>query len=183
MDEIVKAALAKWPDVPDVYGWLLLDRRGHWRLRQEIIQHKALAAFIGRNFLADDEGRWFFQNGPQRVWVQLDAAPWVVRLGHTAQLYTQADTLYEADAAWLSNDGELFFSGSSGPAVLDDRDWLDAITAFTRQEQPVDDSALADLLMGASPLGWRWNGLPLQVCAADAIPLQLDFVRLPLPVS
>ncbi|MCD6666313.1 MAG: DUF2946 family protein, partial [Hydrogenophaga sp.] len=28
MDEIVKAAMAKWPQVPACYGWLGLDARG-----------------------------------------------------------------------------------------------------------------------------------------------------------
>ena len=35
MDEIVKAALRKWPTVPHCYGWLALDARGDWYLRDE----------------------------------------------------------------------------------------------------------------------------------------------------
>jgi len=35
MDEIVKQALAKWPNVPHCTGWLLLDRRGQWRMRDD----------------------------------------------------------------------------------------------------------------------------------------------------
>src|ERR1051326_6893112 len=31
MDEIVARSLAKWPNVPAVYGWLALDRRGKRR--------------------------------------------------------------------------------------------------------------------------------------------------------
>ena len=30
MDDIVKQALAKWPNVPHCYGWLGLDARGNW---------------------------------------------------------------------------------------------------------------------------------------------------------
>ena len=30
MDDIVKAALKKWPNVPHCYGWLALDARGDW---------------------------------------------------------------------------------------------------------------------------------------------------------
>ncbi|TMH99667.1 MAG: DUF2946 family protein, partial [Betaproteobacteria bacterium] len=29
MDELVARSLAKWPNVPAVYGWLALDRRGN----------------------------------------------------------------------------------------------------------------------------------------------------------
>ena len=35
MDAIVEAALRKWPNVPDCYGWLALDARGDWYLRDE----------------------------------------------------------------------------------------------------------------------------------------------------
>lgn len=90
MDDIVRQALAKWPNVPHCTGWLLLDRRGAWRLRDDAaqaagelgspIRHAALNAFIGRNYECDAQGQWFFQNGPQRVYVELAYTPWVVRL-------------------------------------------------------------------------------------------------------
>src|SRR5258708_3980656 len=32
MDELVARSLAKWPNVPAVYGWLALDRRGEHRI-------------------------------------------------------------------------------------------------------------------------------------------------------
>ena len=39
-----------------------------------------MLAFIARNYEHDDQGQWFFQNGPQRVYVELEATPWVWRL-------------------------------------------------------------------------------------------------------
>src|SRR5437762_13798517 len=77
MDEIVLRSMLKWPDVPAVYGWLSLDRRGNWMIktvagRFERIAHAAVREFIGRNYASDPEGRWYFQNGPQRVFVALD---------------------------------------------------------------------------------------------------------------
>lgn len=94
MDAIVEAALRKWPNVPHCRGWLALDARGDWYMRDERVQqagpfpavkgsrivHDKLVGFIARNYLADDDGAWFFQNGPQRVYVELEAAPWVWRL-------------------------------------------------------------------------------------------------------
>src|SRR3546814_12269321 len=35
MDENVIAAMARWPDVPDVFGWLSLTERGQWRLHPQ----------------------------------------------------------------------------------------------------------------------------------------------------
>ena len=38
MDDIVKAAMAKWPNVPNCYGWLGLDARGNWYMRDDNAQ-------------------------------------------------------------------------------------------------------------------------------------------------
>lgn len=94
MDDIVKQALAKWPNVPDCYGWLALDARGRWFLRDQatqacgffpsskgsLLQHEKLIDFIGRNYEVDERGCWFFQNGPQRVYVELEDTPMVWRV-------------------------------------------------------------------------------------------------------
>ena len=40
MDDIVRQALLKWPDVPDCRGWLRLTRRGEWRVPTGVI-HQA----------------------------------------------------------------------------------------------------------------------------------------------
>ena len=72
MDEEVLRSLIKWPNVPDCFGWLALDRRGQWRIVDEfaqqnqlpgqLIQHAALNEFIARNYASDQLGRFFFQN-------------------------------------------------------------------------------------------------------------------------
>src|SRR5258708_37501875 len=85
MDEIVLRSMLKWPDVPAVYGWLSLDRRGNWMIktvagRFERIAHAAVREFIGRHYASDSEGRWYFQNRPQGVFVAVDYTPWVYRV-------------------------------------------------------------------------------------------------------
>lgn len=82
MDALVRAALARWPNVPDCYGWLALDGRGRWRLgeKRETITHAPMIDFIGRNYQSDGAGHWFFQNGPQKVFVTLDWTPFVWRI-------------------------------------------------------------------------------------------------------
>lgn len=94
MDDIVKQALTKWPNVPDCWGWLGLDVRGNWWLRDaaaqaqgpfpqskgDLLEHEKLKAFIGRNYEVNAQGHWFFQNGPQRVYVELENTPMVWRV-------------------------------------------------------------------------------------------------------
>ncbi len=52
MDDLVRQALARWPDVPDCTGWLALDARGRWRIGEakdgprKPITHAAMIAYI-----------------------------------------------------------------------------------------------------------------------------------------
>lgn len=159
MDEIVKAALRKWPNVPHCYGWLALDARGDWYMRDDRIQaagpfpqvkgsriqHAKLLEFIGRNYTSDGQGCWFFQNGPQRVYVQLEAAPWVWRWGgderggvlstHTGQV---AHTVL---GSWLCEAGRLFIETELGLGLVHTLDMgpaADAVEAgrLVPQEMP-----------------------------------------------
>ena len=61
MDDIVKAAIAKWPNVPAVFGWLSLNGRGNWRIKDDPIENEAINEFIGRNYMNDGCGNWFFR--------------------------------------------------------------------------------------------------------------------------
>jgi hypothetical protein len=64
MEDWVHKALARWPDVPALFGWLSLDRRGRWRIRGEVITRPQIVDTINPNYAADEHGRWYFQNGP-----------------------------------------------------------------------------------------------------------------------
>ena len=145
MDEIVKAALKKWPNVPHCYGWLALDARGDWYMRDERIQaagpfprvkgsriqHDKLLAFIHRNYTHDDRGAWFFQNGPQRVYVQLEAAPYVWRVGEAAPWPVAAHTgeAAQVHAAWLDEFGRLFLETDRGLGLVHTMDMAAAAEA------------------------------------------------------
>jgi hypothetical protein len=49
MDEAVLRAIARWPNVPSVYGWLSLDRRGNWSIKGQRIANRSITEFIARN--------------------------------------------------------------------------------------------------------------------------------------
>jgi hypothetical protein len=122
MDQIVLRAMVKWPNVPAVFGWLALDRRGQWRLRGERIVNPMMIDFIQRNYARDDSGRWFFQNGPQRVFVKLDYAPWVLRVADAA-LVTHTGLMVErVEGAWCDESGVLLLKFEDGVGTIDDRD-------------------------------------------------------------
>jgi hypothetical protein len=121
MDEIVARSLAKWPNVPAVYGWLELDRRGNWRIKGERIANPALRDFIARNYDRDERGCWFFQNGPQRVFVTLAYTPLVVR-HEDETLLDQCGRPFAAQEFFQDEEGSVLVAGDDAIALLDDRD-------------------------------------------------------------
>jgi hypothetical protein len=121
MDEIVARGMARWPDVPAVYGWLALDRRGNWRIKGERVGNAALREFIARNYQADERGCWYFQNGPQRVFVALAYTPLVVHYEGDA-LVDHCARPFAASAVLQDDEGSVLVEGQGAIALLDDRD-------------------------------------------------------------
>lgn len=121
MDEIVARSLAKWPNVPAVFGWLSLDRRGNWRIKEQKIANASLREFIARNYEHDERGRWYFQNGPQRVYVRLAYTPLVVR-HESGGFLDHRDRPFTAEQIFQDDEGSVVMSGEGTVALLDDRD-------------------------------------------------------------
>jgi Protein of unknown function (DUF2946) len=140
MDPSVKTALQRWPDVPAVYGWLSLDGRGRWRLHPlgdaclggpgESITNIQLLSFIDRNFGCEADGRWFFQNGPQHVYVRLDSAPYILRYAESSSaLQTHTGLLITSVWGWYLDDGgQLYAMTDLGPGSIDSRDLAHLLT-------------------------------------------------------
>jgi hypothetical protein len=209
MDELVAQALRKWPNVPHCYGWLALDRRGHWRMRDQHAQdndlpgdkimHAALIGFIQRNVDCDAQGRWYFQNGPQRVYIDLALTPYIARTdpAYGFALHNGA-ALEKIDGAWLSETGCLLlgFTDANGKptvAALDDRDLAQCLPALRIDGAPLDDAnemQLMDWMQAgadnapaatALTLQYRGQGIPVAPVAQADIPLRFNFTQRPQP--
>jgi Protein of unknown function (DUF2946) len=121
MEEMVFRGTTKWPQVPDVYGWLSLDRRGNFLLKGGKIENRALREYISRNYRPDARGCWYFQNGPQRVFVSLAYTPLVLHFEGEA-IFDHCGRLFAAGRAFLDEEGSVLVAGAAGIGLLDDRD-------------------------------------------------------------
>ena len=206
MDEQVLRSLIKWPNVPHCFGWLALDRRGQWRMRDEfiqanglpgnVIQHKALNEFIARNYACDTKGRYFFQNGPQRVFITLDATPWIIRIiptGAEPNLLTQCQSSLKPQSALSDESGNIYITGLVKNTVDASADAENISNDFIQMECPsiallhdhdLDLFAdLAKLREEACSFGgsWSWHGetLPLDPVHSDELSERFGFVKKP----
>ncbi len=202
MDEQVLRSLIKWPNVPHCFGWLALDRRGQWRMRDEfaqanqlagnVIQHTTLNEFISRNYACDSLGRYFFQNGPQRVFITLDATPFIVRIIPSArglQLLTQCGTEIKPQGALSDEKGNIYITGLISQSLSDQID----SAVFTKTESLsvalLHDHDL-DLFSDQSKVledacsfrgSWQWNGkdLPIEPIYSTELSDRFHFVKVP----
>lgn len=127
VDELVRKALAKWPDVPALAGWLRLTGQGSWLLTGAVpqglsISNERILNFISRNYDCDPQGRYFFQNGPQKVYVELAVTPWIYRIhpldnGHY-MLVSHTGLMVKPFAAYVDELGRLYFQTELGLGML-----------------------------------------------------------------
>jgi hypothetical protein len=199
MDDIVKQAMAKWPNVPHCYGWLALDARGAWRMRDEAAQradapgdkltNATLVSFINRNYLVDERGCWYFQNGPQRVYVNLETAPFIARTDPAQGLVLHTgQPLAAPEQVFMTEAGGIVMRAGEKLAQLDDRDAAQLLQAMELDGSLASDEELMAWLDGnpgqpgqSGQLALRWQGKTIAVerLAADEAPGRFGFVQRP----
>ncbi len=147
MDDIVKQAMAKWPNVPNCFGWLGLDARGNWYMRDDRVQalgpfadgtpqskgsmlkHEKLIDFIQRNYETDASGQWFFQNGPQRVYVELEATPLIWRVAKDYSVTSHAGRQARVQRCVVDEHGRVYLEADIGFGLVHTQDMLSASDA------------------------------------------------------
>lgn len=168
MDDIVRQAIAKWPNVPDCHGWLALDARGNWYMRDDqaqaagpfaapdatgslvsrgsLLVHEKLIDFIARNYASDASGQWFFQNGPQRVYVELQATPLIWRIDPAPGFAVRSHTGQSAQVqrCIVDEQGRVYLQTDLGFGLVHTLDTMHAADAVEQglwqpEELPAGD--------------------------------------------
>lgn len=192
MDEIVLRGMAKWPDVPAVYDWLALDRRGNWLIKGSRITNAGIVAFIGRNYTHDADGRWFFQNGPQRVFVTLEYAPFVYRIVSPADAALAIDThvgkpVTQVSGAWVDEGGIVLLQSEHGIGNVHDGDLERLLPSFVDANgNAFDEAALDEVLQNVADgqrtalcLRFRQHNVAVERIDSSAVPVRFGFVAQP----
>jgi len=189
VDEIVLRAMQKWPDVPNVFGWLRLDRRGNWLVKARSgefgrIGNAAVSEFIGRNYACDERGRWYFQNGPQRVFVALDCTPLIYRLDDsgTSLLAHTGVPAGTVAGLYIEAGGALLVDAAQGAGLLHDRD-LAAVVRRLLFDNPVlaDEEALLAAAARGDVLRAFGARAPIRLIGAAELPRRFGFDPRPVP--
>ena len=193
--------LPRWPNVPACYGWLSLDARGRWRLQDETISHPGMIAFLNANYTCEADGSWLVNNGPQRVYVKLDSAPWILRLQPDHRFLTHSGRCVSPRGAiLLDEDGRVFMDTDAGPAALDDRDlaMLFAEVRTTAGESASESDLLALMARAgvrseatpppaadsaAAIVSLQWHGIPVLSLGHEHAAARLGFVANPTPAD
>lgn len=178
MDDWVLNALKRWPNVPALFGWLSLDRRGRWLVQGETISHPRIIDVINRNYAADEHGRWYFQNGPQRGYMQLASTPLVLFIaGQGERLVTHTGlNVEQIRAAYLDEEGALLLVTEHGPAEMRGTELHWALDRLSKAGRPIDDDILGSALELASQVD---TGIVLTVESFQVPLLRLDFTAAP----
>ena len=162
------------------------------KLPGQVITHTALNEFISRNYACDSLGRYFFQNGPQRVFVTLDATPWVVRIipsENDLEMLTQCKNPMEANGALSDEGGNIYILGKVKQLTYRDKateqfSTEDYQTVALLHDHDLDHfSQLAKLHEEACSFGgsWYWQGkqLPLDPIHSAELATRFQFIAKP----
>jgi hypothetical protein len=150
--------------------------------------------FIGRNYARDERGCWYFQNGPQRVFVNLDYTPFVYRVVSPdgAPLALEAHNgkpVATVSGAWMDENGALVLDTDLGAGVAHDRDLDRILPHFVDANgNPLPEEALDPLMEeaergGAVPLWlkFRESNVKVEPLLSREVGQRFGHVAQPVP--
>lgn len=158
----------------------------------QVIEHLALKEYISRNYARDNAGRYFFQNGPQRVFINLITTPWIARITPnegTLKIVTQCQTEINPSSALSDEQGNIYIVGSIEQTICKDLAAQEFKTEICTSIALLHDhdldqfSELAKLHEEACSFGgsWNWQGkqLPLDPIHSSELSKLFEFTKDP----
>lgn len=187
MEDWVLKAMQRWPNVPALFGWLGLDRRGRWLIQGQTISHPRIVETMNRNYGVDEHGRWYFQNGPQRGYIELEYAPFVLWRERDGFRTHNGLSVLRPSRVVLDEAGTLCLATEHGLGEVygGDLDWV--LERLSIRDAELDEEGIAALLELPSNsttkavLALGAERLPVERIDSAEIPEAFGFVRKPVP--
>lgn len=158
----------------------------------KVIEHSALKEFISRNYACDNTGRYFFQNGPQRVFITLTYTPWVASIipgENTPKIITQCQTEIDPSSALSDEHGNIYIAGLITQSICKDLrnqqfETANCLSIALLHDHDLDQfSELAKLREEACSFGgsWNWQGkqLALDPIHSEELSKRFGFIKNP----
>jgi hypothetical protein len=207
VDNSTLAAITKWPNVPNCYGWLSLDRRGNFRIRNEfaqanqlpgdVINHAGLNHSIKTHYCIDEKNQYFYQNGPQRVYINLSYCPFIVRFIPSDNgawiLKNHLDQMIAPLRCFLDEKGNILLESNVTITQVVDKPAVSFSTITHRTIALLHDhdlgifSSLSNMdVANCGVIGvFHWNNkdVPIEPIMAKDIPREFNFIPQPSNIS
>jgi hypothetical protein len=155
----------------------------------EAISHPRIIETINRNYGVDEYGRWYFQNGPQRGYVELEYAPYVLRREQDGFVTHNGLRVERPTQAIIDDVGTLSLCTEHGLGEIygGDLDWV--LERLSIDDESINEEQIADLLDMPSEtqtdavLALGHDRLPvIRIDSAD-LPQVVGFIRKPEPLD
>lgn len=189
MQPWVLKSMQRWPNVPALFGWLRLDRRGRWHVQDGTISHPRIIETINLNYGHDEHGRWYFQNGPQRGYMELEYAPFVLRRESDGFVTHTGLRVERPTQAILDEVGTLSLATEHGLGEIygGDLDWV--LDRLSIDDESIDEEDIAEMLdlpshtQTNAVLALGRERLPVVRIDSEHLPEVFSFVRHPEPLE
>ena len=100
------------------------------------VDHEKLKAFIERNYASDERGCWYFQNGPQRVYIELESTPWIYRVNGNGEVQTHTGLSAPLQAVWQDEKGCVYLQTPLGLGLVHTQDVVCLAQLLEQQDWP-----------------------------------------------
>lgn len=110
-----------------------------------LLKHEKLIEFIHRNYEADVRGCWYFQNGPQRVYIELETTPHVWRVSDDFEVRSHTGCVVKADTCLLDETGRVYLYTAQGLGLVHSLDVGRVANALDLDIWPLRDCVASEL--------------------------------------
>jgi hypothetical protein len=110
-----------------------------------MLKHEKLIDFIERNYSVDAQGCWYFQNGPQRVYVELEATPFIWRVDAQGAIMSSARQTATLVQVYMDERGWPYLHTSLGFGLVHTQDVASLAQALEVLHWPIEEASSAEL--------------------------------------